>query len=499
MVRWLVLALALLVLHVTLSVRAGATNAIWPLLAAMALQTVAVAAVLVRWRRSPGEARQLWLLLAMAIGMQWLCSAANVLSIVSTGDPADWMSILAAVFSGLYMVPVMFMTARSFSRDMPRMVSLMDILISVCVTVMLFALIVMVMALPPSQMREHVRELAYLGDAVNYSLALLASIRVIGGATRKRRHAYFAASTFLWINAVAISAYNRMEQSGLPWWGGVLLDVAFVAVIVVAARVAPAWLRRMRPSRQTTTIIDGFAPIVLSINVLTLGIGVSRLNFGVGMLISVLSVVFYGLRMAYIQSRDQNRERLATMSNQRLQRQLGMDPMTGIANRGTLDAHLREILTDRRRTTETCSVLMIDVDLFKQYNDTLGHIAGDHCLVRVVGALRSGLLRPGDLIARYGGEEFAVVMPDTGVKAAAMVGQRLVDAVAELGLTHPTSPYGRVTVSVGAATCPVSGNDVSVALLDAADQALYQAKHDGRNRCVAEAPLQDLPADVLSS
>jgi diguanylate cyclase (GGDEF)-like protein len=256
-------------------------------------------------------------------------------------------------------------------------------------------------------------------------------------------------------------------------------------VIAVVLPTAPRWLQRLRPSRRTMTVIDGFTPVVLSISVLALGISVSRVNFAVGMVVSVLSLLFYGLRSAYIQSRDQHRQRLAALSNQRLQQQVDTDPMTGIANRSALDVHLRQVLQARERSGGTCSVLMVDVDFFKQYNDHFGHIAGDECLLRVVEVLSLNLMRAGDLIARYGGEEFAVVLPDSSENAAMVVAQRLVDAVADLRMAHPSSPEGHVTVSIGVASCSACGAGQSVNLLEAADQALYRAKRNGRNRCEA--------------
>lgn len=499
MARWLALILTLGVVHVTLSDRAASASASAPWLVALAIQLLAAAAVGTRWRRSPGEAGQLWLLLALAIAMQGLSSACRLLAVLYGGAWAMHLDLLGAVCSGLYMVPIMFMIARSFSNDTPRTVSVLDGLIAICLALLLYALYHLVVSLPPELMRAHLRELVFLSDAVNYSLALLASLRVIGTATRLRRHAYFAASVFLWINAVAVSAYNRLQMDGLPWWAGISMDVAFVTVTVVALRTAPRCLHRCRPSRRMKAIVDGFAPVVLSICVLAVGISVSRLNFGVGMLVSVLSVVIYGLRMAYIQSRDRYRQHKVITRNQSLKHQLGMDPMTGIANRATLDAQLRATLANRRGNPGSCSVLMVDVDYFKQYNDTLGHIAGDHCLLRVVQALQDSLRRPGDLIARYGGEEFAIVLPNSSAKAAAHVGQRLVEAVAGLDLSHPSSPYGRVTVSVGAATCRAGDETHVTELLEAADHAMYLAKNHGRNRSVmAEAAHEDLAQPAIS-
>ncbi len=484
--RWFLLAVTLLVAHVTLAVRSGSATAEGPMLLGIALQALAVAAIMTRRRATPGEAGTLWSMLAMAMGLH-LASTIMLLSASLVGGTLGFsMVIMGIVLSGLYMVPVMFMVARTFSRDMPRMVRVLDALIAACAVVLLYALMYKVAAMPPERMKAHARELSFLADAVNYSLAALVTMRIVAGITRMRRHAYFAAAVFLWVNAISVSGYNRMSHGGLPWWGGLLLQLAFVVVIPLALMTTPAWLRKLRTSAMTRGVIEGFSPIVLSVSVLALGISVSRLDFGIGMIVSVLSVLFYGMRMAYIQNQDRYRQHMAAMNNQQLQRQLGTDPMTGIANRMTLDVHLRQVLQSRKRSGGSCSVLMVDVDFFKQYNDHFGHIAGDECLVRVVDALRASLWRGGDLIARYGGEEFAVVLPDSSLHAAEIVGQRLVDAVSALKMPHPKSRFGCVTVSVGVATCSTCGPEEAVNLLESADRGLYLAKHEGRNRCMSE-------------
>ncbi len=489
MLRWLGLAITLLVLHVTLSVTSGAAQGPGPLLVAMAIQAQAVVAVLLRWRCSRGEAQQLWLLLALAMLLQLFSGAAMLLTEWSGGAVSSAFALLGGWLSGMYMVPCMFLIARTFSRDTPRTVKLLDGLIAICSALLLFLLFKFVVSMPLEMMRAHQRNLIFLADAVNYSLAILALMRMAGATTRMRRHAYFVASVFLWVNALSVSVYNRINPAGLPWWGGVLLVLAFVMVVAVVMRPVPGWVLHYRPSQKLAQVIDGFAPVVLTVGVLALGISLSRMGFGTSMIVSVLSVPVYGLRMAYIHNRDQQRQYMAALSNQRLQKQLAMDPMTGIANRGALDSYLRSVLHDQRSSDPGCAVLMVDVDYFKQYNDSNGHIAGDHCLMRVVDALSSCLLRSGDLIARYGGEEFAIVLPRSTEADALKMAQRLVDAVAKQNLPHPSSLYGKVTVSVGATSGTVGGKeDQAIRLLEAADRTLYEAKRNGRNRCEVAKP-----------
>lgn len=169
-----------------------------------------------------------------------------------------------------------------------------------------------------------------------------------------------------------------------------------------------------------------------------------------------------------------------------LQSLASSDGLTGLANRRTLDSRLEEEFRRARRTRSPISLLMIDIDHFKLFNDALGHQAGDECLKRVARIISEQLQRPGDLAARYGGEEFAVVLPDTPSLGAMAVSTRIATAVAAAAIPHPQSPTAAtITLSIGLACCTASKDLEGGALVQAADAALYQAKMDGRDRVVA--------------
>jgi diguanylate cyclase (GGDEF)-like protein len=182
-------------------------------------------------------------------------------------------------------------------------------------------------------------------------------------------------------------------------------------------------------------------------------------------------------------------------ANRELLRLSSVDGLTGIANRRQFDATLEAEWRRSARTQAPLSLLMIDVDCFKGYNDRCGHLAGDECLRRVAGALAGQPRRPADLVARYGGEEFVVVLPETPAEGALQVAESMRGAVQALGLAHPCSLAGpQVTVSIGAATrIPVTGQSPS-SLVTYADKALYRAKRGGRNR--VEAALNPAPVTV---
>ncbi|MDO8605899.1 MAG: diguanylate cyclase [Phaeospirillum sp.] len=164
-----------------------------------------------------------------------------------------------------------------------------------------------------------------------------------------------------------------------------------------------------------------------------------------------------------------------------LHRLAAVDGLTGIANRRSFDAALEQEWRRACRAGTPLSLLMIDVDHFKRYNDHYGHQAGDDCLRAVAAALAEIARRPGEVVARYGGEEFAVILPACGLDPARSLAERLREEVAARHLPHAASgTAAEVSVSIGVAS--LGGDDAVQALIAQADAALYRAKHGGRNR-----------------
>lgn len=175
-------------------------------------------------------------------------------------------------------------------------------------------------------------------------------------------------------------------------------------------------------------------------------------------------------------------------ANRELRRLSSIDGLTGIANRRCLDQSLSAEWSRGLREQQPLSVVMLDVDHFKQYNDRFGHQSGDECLRRVARALHESLHRPTDIVARYGGEEFSVLLPGADKDGALLVANRLRQNVEALGLEHPSSAAsGVVTVSAGLATCVPLRELTPSELLGAADQMLYESKRSGRNRVTSAA------------
>ena len=166
-----------------------------------------------------------------------------------------------------------------------------------------------------------------------------------------------------------------------------------------------------------------------------------------------------------------------------LQRISMIDGLTGIANRRRFDEALEREWRRCHRSDSPLSLILVDVDFFKNYNDHYGHLAGDECLKKVAAAMADQNRRAADIVARFGGEEFACLLPDTGADAAHAMAVRLGEAVAALAIPHARSDAaGHVTISLGVATLIPGEGDVASSLIDQADRGLYHAKQNGRNR-----------------
>lgn len=176
-------------------------------------------------------------------------------------------------------------------------------------------------------------------------------------------------------------------------------------------------------------------------------------------------------------------------SNAELQRLSSLDGLTGIANRRRFDEFVQTEWMRAARKRSTLSLILVDIDYFKPYNDSYGHQAGDECLKGVVSCLSKHFKRPSDLLARYGGEEFVVVLPDTDLPGAYKLAQELNKSVDEQHMPHEYSKISdHVTISLGVACCePGSDNASLPGLIEAADEALYEAKGEGRNRAKVSA------------
>lgn len=182
---------------------------------------------------------------------------------------------------------------------------------------------------------------------------------------------------------------------------------------------------------------------------------------------------------AYAALRESQRQLM--IANLELERLTRIDGLTSLGNRRYFDEYMQAEWRRALRNSTRMSLMMIDVDNFKRYNDAYGHLAGDEVLKQVAGVIQGGALRAADLAARFGGEEFVVVLLDTELEGAGAVAERLVQRVRELGIPHGD---GRVTISAGVASLVPGEASSPDDIINAADLALFRAKAAGRDRVV---------------
>ena len=234
---------------------------------------------------------------------------------------------------------------------------------------------------------------------------------------------------------------------------------------------------RIRAEQEQRKLQQRFFIVILILFTLILGLLVHRFLF----------VSKARNKFKHLSEKLEEKGRLLEKANNQLKDLARLDGLTGILNRRGFDERFKQTILQSQRKKEPISVLMIDVDLFKMYNDHFGHQAGDECLKKVANRLSSVLKRPEDVICRYGGEEFAVVMGNTEYQGAYSVAESMRQAVEAAEMpSSPRSPYPFVTVSIGVCSRVPEDGITQSSLIREADHFLYAAKNQGRNLVVGE-------------
>lgn len=185
-----------------------------------------------------------------------------------------------------------------------------------------------------------------------------------------------------------------------------------------------------------------------------------------------------------ISERKQTEQKLLQLQKQ-LEELSYQDGLTGVANRRMFDNRFQMEWSNAQRTSQPLSLILLDIDYFKQYNDHYGHVRGDDCLKNVGQALSGAAVRPRDLLARYGGEEFVLLLPETDAQAAAQVAERCRQLIRGQNIQHAHSQVApQLTISLGVGTLIPGPFDQPQAFLERVDRLLYKAKHQGRNQAV---------------
>ncbi|OLQ84874.1 diguanylate cyclase response regulator [Vibrio ponticus] len=197
-------------------------------------------------------------------------------------------------------------------------------------------------------------------------------------------------------------------------------------------------------------------------------------------------------RIAFMRNQLNNKTAALARVNQELEKLASEDGLTKVRNRRDVDKKLKEMISVHGRHSMALTVILLDVDFFKLYNDNYGHIQGDQCLIQIASTLDELFSRNGEVVGRYGGEEFVILLGHSDVYQAELHAERVKEALGELSILHEHSQVANcVTVSQGVVSIQPNGRETPDQLYHMADKALYQAKRQGRNRYVIYDPSME--------
>jgi diguanylate cyclase (GGDEF)-like protein len=386
----------------------------------------------------------------------------------------------------LFGVPISYATAVVGVYSRSYLQRGIDAVMAISLGYLYFALMFSWITLQGSSSMQSTRMIALMFDVENIFLVATTVIRFLAADMLRQRHFFGTLAGFTCLYGVMAAYYNHhVAMDVAPNIGSMydgIVDIPFLAFILMTVREPSRIPKAINPSPALVRFVRIGSPLLLSLSVLAVALLLLRTRFNLGVAGILVAVLGYGLRSILSQVRqietvDELRHDRSALAELALR-----DTLTGVGNRRAFDESIEREWRLALRTQQTISLLLVDIDFFKQYNDRYGHLAGDQCIRAVAAALQASLQRPADLVARYGGEEFAVVLPGTSASGAREVATRLCKLVRELNLAHEGSPHGRITVSVGASTVTPAEGVLPHELMAATDRALYGAKNNGRNR-----------------
>ena len=393
------------------------------------------------------------------------------------------------------------------ANDRSPLITAIDVTITVAAMVALVGHFLIVPTVSAEDGASSLRLLTTLGyPAFDFALLLVLLIKPRFTNPGPWRQVYqgialAALLIFLGDALFGLSAYVLVNKSLEPWSSLAHRSAAAALLFVALRTLRTIDTRTDLPQPRQQKTLSPLSAIGVSVVLATMleealrdGHHISRLLVVSGALLGFLAIfrqlmtsrsniLLLRTQQQYLEEQVAARTGALAAANERLAQLAREDALTELPNRRRFDEELEHVWANAMRSGQPIAVALLDVDAFKAYNDHYGHPAGDACLRRVAGALKSGLRRSTDMAARYGGEEFVVLMPYTELAGATALAEHLRSAVLALGIDHAASPVARsVTISVGVAAQIPTARVSPAELLAAADNALYSAKRKGRNR-----------------
>lgn len=425
-----------------------------------------------------------WILVALSLLLWTLGMASSFrLDLLGNSTAAPGESMLLYILFG---VPISYVVATVGVENSSVVQRCIDAVLAISLGCLYFALMFSWTTFQGTSSQQSAAMVCTMFDVENGFLATTAIIRFLAAHAPKQRHLFGTLALFACLYAIVAAYYNHhVALHVMPDIGSLydlVIDVPFLAFAVAAIRTPRQDMNRHAPPVGLVRFVQSGSPLLLTLSVLTIALLLLRPRFNLGVGGVIVAIIGYGLRSILGQVRQIETEDSLRNNQTKLLELTLQDSLTGIPNRRAFDETIAREWRAALRTRQAISLLMIDIDLFKHYNDRYGHPAGDACLREVAAALQKAIQRPADLLARYGGEEFVLVLPGASLAGAHEVAMRLRDRVHELNMPHADSPSRRLTISIGIASSTPMGEAAWDVLVTAADRALYEAKRNGRNR-----------------
>lgn len=426
------------------------------------------------WRSRGDGGAQGWIALALGMVLWTAGMASNMVMemILSHANPTPGISMFCYV---LYGVPLTYALATPAREAWP--VRLVDALLALAVGYLFFVHTFSIATLSQTS-DEGVIGLRLMFDIENTFIAAFAAIRWLAAGGDRR--VFFRTLTVFALLYLATAAYINHAQSDTEYGGLVdlVIDLPFLALAAMALH-RPAREGTVAAPRRLSHVVRAGSPLMMPITLLVVSGLLLRSHATLGTAGFVIALLGYGVRSVLTQVRTlEEQDQLSALTR--------IDALTGIANRRQFDEALKRDWGQGSRGERGMALLLIDVDHFKQLNDSFGHPAGDARLRDVAEVLRACATRSSDLVARYGGEEFAVILPSTSMDGAERLAETIRATIERRRLPVPP-PQACLTVSIGIGYATELAGRHPDALVAAADAALYEAKRTGRNRVCVQA------------
>lgn len=442
------------------------------------IQWLTIGALVWRWRRSESESRFRWALIITALICAHFSNDINLIEVARGSYPLARGSALSLEAAGGILF--IFACTATFRSRTQRITSVIDGVMTVTLVALSFERVFSAITPAGSNNPEAVYELIEMVDAMNVFTFLCACLRLLGVQKGSSKHFFFAMALSLIARVVVTAIRNRLLITQPSHYLELLLSPGAIVLGIACLAPLPKWLSSYRPNLQLTYMTESLSPFLLGLGLLGISYSLRIIHPWLCLVGVSVAIVGYALRNVVTQTAQLSTEQSLRSLQAELQGMVITDPLTGVSNRRGFDEVLERDGSVARREEQPLSVLMIDIDHFKEYNDNFGHAKGDECLRTVARLLAGTLRRPSDFFARFGGEEFAAVLPNTPLEGARVVAKRMNHVIWEADIPHVTVVPSKVTVSIGAAQLDDSASLQD--LLHRADVQLYEAKLKGRNR-----------------